>query len=615
MAAVGAAALAASAGRAEESPPEQALPEIVVEAPRLDIPYWNADRATTVITARDMEDRQATSVPEALRGATGLDVVESGGPGKLTDVFIRGCPSEHTLVFLDGMRLNNPVGIGRGYDFGSFPADGVERIEILRGPQSLLYGSDAMAGVVNVVSALGKGRPSSLLLLEVGSYDTLRTQAAAAGSEGRGRYAFSFSRLDTAGFSAAGEKYGNTEADGHGSTAVSGRFRLERSADDWDELIVRYTDSVTDIDDFPGPGGDDPNHMWLSTEAVVGYRLSRSSPDGATRHKMTLNFTGHSSADMDGPDPHDLAEPDSTWALDGRLLRLDWLTSLRLADRTELAFGAELQEEEAVTGSLDERKGLLGIYGLGRLGDPEGSFWTVGARADLHEGHGWETTWGVTAVSADAESRTRVRATAGTGFKTPSLYQLLDPYFGEPSLVPETSFGWDVGCEWLSADRSGLVSVAYFENSFENLIQFNMATWKFWNIGRARTQGLELTAQSKRGGKLDAEFTYTLMATENLDTGKPLLRRPEHKASLRATWRPDKKTVVTAGISYVGEREDVGSTTLEAYTTVDVAAHWDVRPTLRLFAKISNLFDEEYEEAVGYGTAGRTLTAGVRATF
>jgi vitamin B12 transporter len=318
---------------------------------------------------------------------------------------------------------------------------------------------------------------------------------------------------------------------------------------------------------------------------------------------------------VDYPDQLHPAEPSATYPLDGRLLRLDWLTNLRLGEKVEFALGAEVQGEEAVTADMEERSGLIGAYGLGRLGDPEGSFVTVGARADLHEGHGAEITWGVTAVTADEESRTRARATAGTGFKTPSLYQLLDPWSGDPTLEPETSFGWDVGCEWLSADRKGVVSLAYFENSFENLIQYDYVTYKFSNVGRARTQGLELSALSKRGGKLDAEFTCALTATEDLDTGRPLLRRPEHKASLRATWRPGRRVAVSGGVTYVGEREEVGSPTLDAYATADVAAHWDVRPSLRLFARVANIFDEEYEEAAGYGTAGRTLTAGVRARF
>ncbi|MDD2337110.1 MAG: TonB-dependent receptor plug domain-containing protein [Geobacteraceae bacterium] len=245
------------------------LEEIVVTANRNEAALDEIGSSISVITREEIDRSKKPFVLDLLRTVPALDVVQSGGPGGLTSVSIRGAASEYTLVLLDGVRMNDPSTPGASYDFANLTTDNIERIEVLRGPQSTLYGSDAMGGVINIITRQGTGKPSGFVSAEGGSFGTATEKAAISGGTELLRYSLGLSREDTSGFSSAGEKYGNHETDGFHSTSISTRLGVTPSRIFDVDCIVRYLSTKADMDNGGGAGQDDPNSLVRSEQVFV----------------------------------------------------------------------------------------------------------------------------------------------------------------------------------------------------------------------------------------------------------------------------------------------------------------------------------------------------------
>ena len=614
--------------------PKRLKYHIVVTATRTEQPKLELGSSTTLIRFEDLKKAGKKTVLEALSAVPGVDVVQNGGAGKTADVFIRGANSEHTLVMIDGVEVNDPMSPGRTFDFGQLSLDNIDRIEIVRGPQSTLYGSDAMGGVINIITKKGVGKSRFFISAEGGSYGTFRESAGATGGDETVDYSFEASRFDTRGFSASGEQYGNTEKDGYGNTTLSGRLGLKASKNLEFHLISRYIDAKNDIDNFAGEGGDDPNYVTDSQQLILAANARLSLLKDKWEQRFGISYNN---IHRDLTNPTDELHPfdSSEGVYKGRIFKLDWQHNIYLHPTNTITAGIEYEREqgeseysyESMWGpgeSLFPKKSArtTGIYLQDSIKIKDTFFMTLGVRFDDHSRFGNETTFRI-APAVVLKSGTKLKATYGTGFKAPSLYQLFAPAtawgpVGSENLDPEKSKGWDIGVEqFLFEDRLTL-SFTYFRNDFKNLILYDW-TQGYINVSKAETRGYEILLSARPVKALTIQGSYTYTDAIDKETDEPLLRRPKHKANLIFNLQLFKKANANLSIIHVGQRYDVFPypTRIEAdaFTLFNLAASYQVTKNIEVFGRIDNLFDTEYEWVLGYGTAGRSAYVGIKATY
>jgi vitamin B12 transporter len=607
---------------------------IVVTATRTEQPKLELASSTTLMSFEDLKKAGKETAADALAAVPGLDVVQNGGPGKTADIFIRGANSEHTLVMMDGVEVNDPMSPGRTFDFGHLNLDNIDRIEIVRGPQSTLYGSDAMGGVINIITKKGKGKSRGFISAETGSYGTFREALGVSGGTDTVNYSLEISRLDSKGFSESGEKYGNTEKDGYNNTTLSGSIGFKPAKNLELNLISRYITARNHLDNFAGAGGDDPNYITDARQFLLAADSRLSLLNGKWGQRLGISYNNMR---RDLTNPTDQFQPfDSQEGLyKGRIFKIDWQHNLYLHPTNTVTAGIEYQKEwgestyswESLWGPGEssfpgKSARTTGFYLQDSIKIQDTFFMTLGIRFDHHDRFGTETTYRI-APALLLKSGTKLKATYGTGFKAPSLYQLYAPatawgLVGNQNLEPEKCKGWDIGIEqFLFNDRLTL-SFTYFQNNFEDLILYDFIQG-YININQADTKGFEIFMSAGPLKNLTINGSYTYTDAKDKETGEQLLRRPKHKANLTFNLRLFKKANANLFIIYVGKRLDLFPyptiTEAPAYTLFNLAASYQLSKNIEVFGRIDNLLDQDYEAVLGYGTPGRSAYIGIKATY
>lgn len=622
------------------------LEPLVVTATRIETPLNEVGSSMTLITRQQIENRQAVNLLDVLRDVPGLDVVRQGGLGQQTSVFIRGANSGHTLVLVDGIEVNDPGNPGRLFDFASFPVENIERIEIVRGPGSTLYGSDAMGGVINIITRKGSGKLKFSLAAEGGSFRTHQETFSLSGGTARVNYAVAGSMLSSDGISTAGTAYGNSERDGFDRQSLSVRLGLVPNDQLKVDFFYRYIDAETELDTFAGPYGDDPNNRFDSTANYFRTQATLSLFDRLWEQKLGFSLTDYDRANTDNPDAMHPFDSIRT-RYDSRLSKVDWQHNIVINQANTVTAGAEYEEETAESSDyrtfldyysgqpasslneFDEKSAqTAGYYLQDQLHLGENFVVTAGLRIDDHSRFGSHQTWSLTASYLVQVTGTRFKATYGTAFKAPTLAQLYENsawVSGNQKLSPEESVGWDAGIEQTLRDGQVVLGATWFENRFEDLINtfWNPATFKYEyeNVDTARTRGAELTVSIRPMDNLAVLAGYTYTETENRSTGEELLRRPRNKYQVNVNYRLSSLAEVNLNVVHVGARKDIDSEdwsrikTLAAYTVVNLAAGYDLNKNIRLTGRVENLFDEDYEEVSGFGTPGVAGYLGARFNF
>ncbi|OGR83903.1 MAG: hypothetical protein A2902_05380 [Elusimicrobia bacterium RIFCSPLOWO2_01_FULL_64_13] len=604
---------------------------LVVTANRLATPPEEVASSFYVITREEIEAKQKSSVLELLRGAPALDVVQSGGAGKTTSIFIRGANSEHTLVMLDGVEMNDPMSAGRSYDFAHLGTENIDRIEIIRGPQSTLYGSDALGGVINIITRRGENKIGITAVAEGGSFETYRQQVDANGGNPRLNYSLGVSRVKTSGISSAlAGGSASFEKDGYENTSLSTRFGLTPSESFDFETVFKFFDAKADIDN--GAAQDDPNHRSNAREVLFKSQAGLKLFDEAWKQKLSFSLSDHHQ-DVDNGFDADHPNDRSSTVFDSRLYRVDWQNDLQLHEANTLTLGLEAQEERGESDSFfessfgtftsnfgREKARTNGLYVQDQLKLWDSFFATLGGRVDDHERFGSKTTYRFGSAYVFQPTSGKVKGTYGTGFKAPSLFQLHSA-FGDKDLRPEESIGWDVGLEQPFFDERASLGAAYFRNDFKDLIDFDPAASRYANTVNARSSGVEAFAQARPFGPLRVRLDYTHTSTENKSTGQELLRRPRNKFGASSQYNfPKRQAYVNLGVVFVGRRDDLDFDTgervrLKDYTLVNLAGGFETVKNFKLFGRIENLLDQKYEEVAGFGTPGISGFAGVKWTY
>jgi vitamin B12 transporter len=614
--------------------PSNVLPTIVVSPTTLPTPEAQVASSVTVVTAADIERQQRRTVPDILANVPGLHVVQAGGPGSQTSIFMRGTNANHVKVLIDGIDVSDPSNPARTFEFGHLLAEDIERIEVLRGPQSGLYGADAIGGVISVITKRGKGPPKITGLVEGGSFRTFNQSASLSGSKDAFDYAFNvmhFRQADTPvtppnllppGRAAIGNFYENYTASTKLGVDVSESFRLN--------AVGRYTESELRFtgDEFLPPtfagvpravqGSQDIKQFFTRGEAVwTGF-------DGRWINYFGVNYTDHLAENK--ATPSSLATVNA-----GRRTKVDWRGVALLMPGQTLVTGAEHDIETMGTTAVKADNSNSGVYAELQSEFAQRFFVVSNVRRDSNERFGEATTWRVAPALLLPVTETKLKASYGTGFKAPTLSQLfvnfLPTFLANPNLLPEESVGYDVGFEQPLFDNRVRFGATWFHNDITNLISGTgiVRTVPFTvrtniNIGQAETSGVEafVAVNPVQRFWIRADYTYT-DATDAV-TGFRLLRRPRHKGSVTAAWNPIDPLMLSATVLHVGEFIDgnrdfsIPRLIAPGYTVVNLAADYKIHDYVKVFARIDNLFDERYEDPTGFLRPSLAVYGGIRLT-
>ena len=585
------------------------IPEIVVTPNLVPTDIGRSGSTVSVITADDIARAPTQSVPDLLRTVPGLIVTEIGGPGGQATVSIRGTEAQHTLVLIDGVRVNDPSSARDEFDFSILSLAAIERIEVLRGPQSALYGSDAIGGVINIITKKPDGGTKMSVESYGGSYGTRAGSFSAATGGGGFNIMTSGTYFATDGFSRVGDPESG-EADG--TEKYSGTLR--GAFDPGEGVRLDFG-----IDGYAEDAAIDAS----STEDAAGYTADRDLFSGFARFSFptfdgkvanSLNFFSTRTA-------RSYHEPTNTTDYTGTNMGLEYQSIADLGFAGSILGGLRLEGEGAQQSEagapfpvFDVTRTLYAGYVLYRLPIGENLDLSFAGRYDGEvDGDGF-LTGRVTAVYEIPGWDGRLRSSFGSGAKRPTAFQLAY----NPGLMPEKSLGADLGIEKDLFDGRLTVSATGFWNKIDDMIDWDMSIppWgNYNNIAHAETEGIELAATAEVvPGILKTTASYTYLDAQNLDTGLPLPRRANHTAALGLIYTgiANLETGVTA--TYVGPRfdDDEATERLDPYTRIDLTADYRVNPNLKVFGRIENLLDTAYQEAGGYNSAGLSGYVGLK---
>ena len=612
------------------------------------IPVENVGASVSVITAADLKNGQVRNAADALRSLPGVSVGRTGGFAGLTQLRIRGAEANHTLVLIDGIEANS--GADGEFDFSDLSADDIERIEVLRGAQSGIYGSNAIGGVVNIITKGGRGPLTVQGSVEGGSFKTRDVTARVSGGNDKGYVSLGVHRRESDGFNIAPNRdpanpaFRDDDFSQLTSFALKAGGQITRDASI--DVVLRNISKAGGRDGFGGPIGslgtaiDDPSrfssNIWLAG-ATVRWDMF----DGALSHVLRAN---HNSTRRIADDRSAFFLSDNT----SETNKFGYLATYRFA--TPMMFAAK----HSVSGLIEKEFEMFQPRSdfttgedfqrsrIGKVAEYRGEFYdrlfvTGSVRHDGNDSFQDFTTWRSTAALKLPEINMRPHASVGTGVKYPTFYEqygFIPGFFvPNPDLKPETSFGWDAGVEFTVIRDRATIDVTYFTTNLENkIVSLGFPTTLTNATGEATRQGIEVAGKWKVLSNLSLGLSYTYLDAREAN-GAQEVRRAPHGGRLDVNYGFNAgRGNFNLAAAYNGRADDTafrigvdpnfGFTTftpervkLDDYLLITAAASYKVQPGVEVFGRVENLANQKYQEVFGYNTPGATIYAGVRLTF
>ncbi len=576
----------------------------------------------TVIHAQDLEDKSYTQVLDLLRNEAGLDVVSTGGVGQTTSVFIRGAKSEHTLVLIDGIEVNDPSTPTRLFDFSNMTTESIKRIEVYRGAQTVRFGPDALGGVINIITKSDGSQPQSLVHIEAGSFGTLGVSLEHLNHKGPVHWltGANYSRLD--GFSAA-DSGTDSEADSFERFSFNQKIKWNLNTDAHLEALARFSHTQTDLDFEGGPNGDDPNYETKSTQYLVGLKYRHSFFD-LFQTQLGFSYTAH---DRDYDNAPDALHPTLYKELfKSQNSKFENLNSWQLSTQTRLDAILQYREERAsseqnLDGTLSSLTSLSqSFFGQALILEHTHKDLTlqVGTRHDQAQYTRTESLWSHSLSAEYTLSPSfKINSNIGTAVKTPSLFQLHSS-FGNPDLRSEKAWTWDIAAEKVFNDTHHLI-VSIFGQHYTQLIDFDSTLSAYGNISDVEIYGAELSTFHSLSTNFELQTHYKFLNAKDKAQNQKLLRRPDHTLSAQLKYQIAKFNF-HLGLRYVDGRPDLDPVTwsrisLASYVLGDFMATYELKTHWRLKGRIENLWDEKYQNIAGYKVSPQAFYLSLSGSF
>jgi vitamin B12 transporter len=625
--------------KTEEETPVVTTEEVVTSATKTPVPVSHLTSAVEVITGEEMKRQKFKTVMDALRLATGVSALQAGGPGTEATVRIRGGTDSQTMVLIDGAIVNSAT-LGL-YNFANLTTDNIEKVEILRGAQSMLWGSDAMGGVISITTKKGTGKPRANGFFEYGSFNSIREGGEVSGKQGIVDYSMALSRWDIAGFSAVDSRLGAAERDSFRNWTASSRFGVNLPHNGRFDFSFRWMNRSTNIDDVTTPA--DVFASKNKSNQLVFTGVYDQEITKIWNQKLTLSRSQDNELFMPGSLQRNLltgATSNPTTASypvsETRVLtnRLEWQHNVQVADPLLLTFGYQFREAQGENDTgLSPAKIISSHAGFAqaqvKLFD-ERVFGTAGIRQDSYNAFGDATTYRLTGGYLHKETDTKLRTSYATGFRAPSINDLYFPNYGNPNVKEEKSQSFDAGVDQWFLKKSLKLSAGYFWNRYRNLIVTTFdpvvcapfSTFSFCpiNVGSAIAKGWELGAAYNYAPNLfllkslDLQAQYTNTITRDSRNNTRLPRWPVDQWSTQIGYKPvDPLTFVLTGRlvgSYFNTTDDRQN--LPGFAVWNLTTNYDITDKFQAYIRVDNLFNARYQEILNAGTPVRSIYFGIK---
>ncbi|MBN2077978.1 MAG: TonB-dependent receptor [Spirochaetes bacterium] len=626
--------------------------DIVITATKTGINKRETGASVTIITAEEIARTEKGSVAEILKNQPGIYMSSNSSMGGVASLYVRGTASNQVTVLVDGVRVNDPTSPGNGFDFAHLTTENIERIEIIRGSQSTLYGSDAIGGVVNIITKKGAGKPRVTVGLEGGSFYTFRETASVSGGNEDVDYSFAASRMDSRGYdrtsSWRGMKYSieKNSPDGYENTSASARIGVKTIRDSRLSLALRYTGAKSEIDD--GSYSEDANRTYENDafSGILAYRIPIFSWWDAN---LSASYMYQMQRDRDMPDVKDIISWSgiSNMWYKGKRISGEFRNLFKIMDIDEITCGVSYEKEYADTmpwwwysddppswwGSMDplspisKSEGTWSAYLQNHLKLMDRIFIIAGIRYTRPDQLPESLDYSLSGSFVIPVTETRIKGSVTTGYKTPSLYQRYNNFerydrFTFSYLKPERTLSVDAGVEQPFWGERIVIEATYFSIDYRNMIHYDTVidTWgRYYNID-ALTRGVECAASLSPFDDLDLRGHYTYSVSENKTfRSGDMIRRPRHRGGFSVNYAFLARGNVNLGFTYTGKRRDYFKfpwyASMDPHYRFDLALSWWIIEQLQAHVRFENLTNERYEEIYGYRQPGFACYGGLKAVF
>lgn len=590
--------------------------DIVISASRVASQRIENGSSVTVFDEQYLQENQNRTVAEILHDAPGVSIASNGGLGKKTSVFIRGASSESTVVVIDGVKVSDHSSSSGGFDFSHLMAANIESIEVLRGPQSAIWGSDAMGGVINITTKKGQAGFHTLANVEFGSNKFNQQVVNINGATESSHYSLSASNLSTDGISAKTGEFDDPDDDAYENQNVSLKAGHQFNSLFAIDGVISYTGAESEYDTnlFPVDSGINYDHNYLAyRQRLAKINTYLDLLNKRWKNRLSLAYSDSKSENYE---PQGWYGPYTKNS--GEEVTADLQSDYFLNDTGDFqhrfTFAGEIKKSTYQAWSVvDEQEmdssSLIGEYAVDWT---KNVFLTASLRHDFNSNFDNTTTHKI-ALTGWVNDGVRLHASQGSGVKNPTFSQLYGDY-ATPDLNPETSSSWELGVEYNFATVDGYIDITYFDANYDDAIRWdpNAANWGAYVNQDEETNGIEISSFIRMSHNFRMNGQYTFLNTSDGSADKnELLRRPKHSASINANYQYTAKLSANIGARYVGERLDYGNIDLDSYTVVNIAATYQLHPRFAVYGRVENAFDKDYVEVTDYGTEPITAYIGV----